>query len=67
MANRRNFLQSALGFGAGLFASEKLLAQASSAKQLKASRRANPGPAFYVPVTTPDGGTKVFHLTADVS
>ncbi len=76
MANRRSFLQSALGLGAGLFAAEaspaKLLAEGSSARKLKASR---PGPAFNVPVTTTDigdlpftmdGGVKVFHLIAQV-
>ncbi len=75
MANRRSFLQNAFGLGAGLFASDKLLAQSSSAQKLKAGRHSKAGPAFNVPVTTPDigdlpfttdGGTKVFHLTAQV-
>ncbi len=79
MANRRSFLQSALGISAGLFATDssadKLLAQSSSGKQLRASRRTGPGPAFNVAVITPDigdlpftldGETRVFHLTAQV-
>ncbi len=77
MANRRSFLQSALGLGAGLFATEKLEAAVphSSAKALKADRQKDLGPAFNVPVITPDigdlaytmdGSTKVFHLVAQV-
>ena len=76
MANRRNFLQSALGIGAGLFATDKLLAAPlSSAQKLKAARNTNSGPLFNTPVVTTDvgdlpftmdGGTKVFHLIAQV-
>ena len=66
MANRRSFLQSAFGLGAGLFAPAKLLAAAT--------KPALP-PAFNVPVVTTDvgdlpfildSGVKVFHLTAEV-
>ena len=66
MANRRTFLQSALGFGAGLFAPEKLLAASTKASQPHASN---------VPVITTDigdlpftmdGEVKVFHLVAEV-
>ncbi len=76
MANRRSFLQSALGLGAGLFASDKLYAAApSSAQKLKADRRGSSGPAFNTPVVTVDvgdlpytmdNGVKVFRLTAQV-
>ncbi len=77
MANRRSFLQSALGLGAGLFATEKLTASTpvSSATQLKKARFKDSGPSFNTPVVTPDvgdlpytmdGGTKVFHLVAHV-
>ena len=66
MANRRTFLQSALGFGAGLFAPSKLLA---------ASGKAALAHAANVPVITTDvgdlpftmdGDFKVFHLVAEV-
>ncbi len=66
MANRRSFLQSALGFGAGLLAPAKLVAATSKAPQ---------PPAFNVPVITTDvgdlpftldGNVKVFHLVAEV-
>ena len=66
MANRRSFLQSALGFGAGLFAPAKLVAASTKAAQPT---------AFNVPVITTDigdlpftldGSTKVFHLVAEV-
>ncbi len=77
MANRRSFLQSALGLGAGLFATDKLYAAApaSSAQKLKADRSRTTGPAFNTPVITTDvgdlpytmdGSTKIFHLTAQV-
>lgn len=74
MANRRSFLQSALGWGAGLFASDRLLAQTST-KQPRAYRHVDAGRASNIPVITPDignlpfsldGGIKVFHLTAQV-
>ena len=66
MANRRTFLQSALGFGAGLFAPSKLLAASAKTPLPRASN---------VPVITTDvgdlpftmdGGVKVFHLVAEV-
>jgi len=77
MANRRSFLQSALGLSAGLFATDKLLASSpqSAAEQMKKSRSRNGGPAFNVPVVTTDigdmpytmeGDVKVFHLIAQV-
>ncbi len=64
MANRRSFLQSALGLGAGLLASDKLVAQA-----------AREPAALNTPVITTDigdlpyeldNGVKVFKLTAEV-
>jgi len=77
MANRRSFLQSALGIGAGLFATDKLLASTppSSAQRLKESRSRSNSPAFNAPVVTTDigdlpytmdGDVKVFHLIAQV-
>jgi hypothetical protein len=75
MANRRSFLQSALGLGAGLFATDNLYAAPSAAQKLKADRRVNNGPVFNTPVITTDigdlpytmdGDIKVFHLTAQV-
>ena len=74
MANRRSFLQTALGIGAGLFASDKLFAS-SAAQRLKASAHSVSGPAFNTPVITTDigdlhytmdGDVKVFHLVAQV-
>ncbi len=70
MANRRSFLQSFLGLGAGLFAAEKLGASTS----LPQNHR-DQSPAFNVPVITTevgdmpytmDGDVKVFHLIAQV-
>ena len=77
MANRRSFLQSAFGVGAGLFASHKALASTpqTAAEKLKASRSRRSGPAFNAPVVTTDvgdlpytmdNGVKVFHLIAQV-
>ncbi|GAA3771604.1 multicopper oxidase family protein [Terriglobus aquaticus] len=77
MANRRSFLQSAFGIGAGLFASNKMLASSaqSAAEKLKTSRSGRNGPAFNAPVITTDvgdlpftldNGVKVFHLVAQV-
>lgn len=76
MSNRRSFLQSALGLGAGLLASSRAeAAPNTSARQLKADRAERPGPGFSVPVITPDvgdlpytmdGGVKVFRLMAQV-
>ncbi len=73
MANRRSFLQSALGLGAGLFTSSKVFAESRAG----ASGTPKPaaGPAFNVPVVTTDvgdlpflmdGDVKVFHLIAQV-
>jgi hypothetical protein len=76
MANRRSFLQSALGLGAGLFATDKLLgATPQPVQRLKESRSQSNGPAFNHPVITTDvgdmpytmdGEVKVFHLSAQV-
>ena len=77
MANRRSFLQSALGVSAGLFASDKAFAATdnSSAQRLKERRSSRNGPAFNIPVVTTDigdlrytmdGEVKVFHLVAQV-
>jgi FtsP/CotA-like multicopper oxidase with cupredoxin domain len=82
MSNRRNFLQQALGLGAGLFASRRLFGEAQptgpssrSAERIKRDRHNHPGPAFNTPVITPDvgdlpctmdGSTKVFNITAQV-
>ena len=66
MANRRTFLQSALGLGAGLFAPASLLAATEKSQLPQASN---------VPVITTDigdlpftldGDVKVFHLVAEV-
>ena len=66
MANRRTFLQTAFGLGAGLFAPTRLLA---------ATTRPEPPHSFNVPVVTTDigdlpytldAGVKVFHLIAEV-
>lgn len=77
MANRRSFLQSALGITAGLFASEKLVAEAPAgqSERLKKRTSRNSRASFNVPVITPDigdmpftmdGKVKVFHLIAQV-
>lgn len=77
MANRRSFLQSALGLTAGLFTTDKLLAATpqGQAEQLKKRRNKISGPVFNAPVVTPDVGdlpftmdgyVKVFHLIAQV-
>ncbi len=77
MANRRSFLQSALGIGAGLFATDGLFASSSqsSTQKLKAARHSGKGLAFSTPVVTTDigdlpftmdGDVKVFHLIAQV-
>ena len=77
MANRRSFLQSALGITAGLFTSEKLVAEApqGQAEQLKNRRTRSSKASFNVPVISTDvgdlpfsmdGDTKVFHLIAQV-
>ena len=77
MANRRSFLQSALGITAGLFASEKLVAEvpAGQSERLKKRTSRNSRASFNVPVITPDigdmpftmdGKVKVFHLIAQV-
>jgi len=77
MANRRSFLQSALGITAGLFTTDKLLAEApeSAAEKLKKRRTQGDRAAFNTPVVTPDvgdlpftmdGDVKVFHLIAQV-
>ncbi len=78
MANRRSFLQQALGLGAGLLASQRITAEEArgltSAQQLNRDRHRQPGPSFNVPVQTPDvgdlphtieNGVKVFHLIAE--
>ena len=82
MSNRRNFLQHALGVGAGLLASSRLSAQpqpdgpaSASARLIKLDRRLHPGAAYNTPVVTTDvgdlpftleDGVKVFRLTAHV-
>ncbi|MDP9040077.1 MAG: copper oxidase [Acidobacteriota bacterium] len=77
MANRRSFLQSALGITAGLFTSEKALAATSNdqAERLKNRRNQSEKLAFNIPVVTTDVGdlpytmdanVKVFHLIAQV-
>jgi FtsP/CotA-like multicopper oxidase with cupredoxin domain len=77
MANRRSFLQNALGLGAGLFATEKLFGTTpqSSAQHRSENHSLNKGSAFNVPVITTDigdmpytmdGEVKVFHLIAQV-
>lgn len=77
MANRRSFLQSVLGIGAGVFATDRLFAAStqSSAQKLKAARHGRSGPSFNTPVVTTDigdlpytmdGEVKVFHLIAQV-
>ena len=77
MADRRSFLQSAFGITAGLFASEKLVAQTpqGQAERLKKRRTQSSKASFNVPVITPDvgdlpfamdGDVKVFHLIAQV-
>jgi outer membrane protein TolC len=64
MANRRSFLQSVLGVGAGLFASEKMMGAVPK-----------PAAGVHVPTITTevgdlpftmDGAWKVFHLIAEV-
>ena len=76
MANRRSFLQSALGLSASLIATENLLASTSqlSPEKLKKTRSESASPAFNVPAVTPDvgdlpysmdGDIKVFHLVAE--
>ncbi len=82
MSNRRTFIQRALGLGAGLLATQPLLAGTSdnhrnsrSAEGIKRDRLTHPGPAFNTPVVTTDvgdlrytvdGNSKVFRLTAQV-
>ncbi|MDQ2925457.1 MAG: copper oxidase [Acidobacteriota bacterium] len=77
MANRRNFLQSALGLGAGLFTPQTMFAKASDpgSERLRRSRTRDGETAFNVPVVTTDigdmpytmdGGVKVFHLISQV-
>jgi manganese oxidase len=82
MSNRRNFLQHALGLGAGLFAAPRLFGQPqdSSPADRDAERVSHDHGkhllrAFNTPVITPDvgdlpctldGRTKVFHLKAQV-
>jgi FtsP/CotA-like multicopper oxidase with cupredoxin domain len=76
MANRRSFLQSALGLSAGLFTTDKLFASTSrsSAGRVRKTSSEHSTPAFNVPVVTPDvddlpftidGNVKVFHLIAE--
>jgi FtsP/CotA-like multicopper oxidase with cupredoxin domain len=76
MANRRSFLQSALGLSAGLFTTDKLFASTSrsSAGRVGKTSSEHSTPSFNVPVITPDvddlpftmdGNVKVFHLIAE--
>lgn len=73
MSNRRSFLQTALGLGAGLFASPRLAAaqqyhesergpSSASAELIREDRYKNPGPSFNVPVITPDVGDLPFTM-----
>jgi manganese oxidase len=77
MNNRRSFLQRAFGLGAGLFAAPRLFADSrdSISSHGPQGQGAYSGPAFNMPVVTPDvgdlpytmdGNTKVFHLVAEV-
>lgn len=77
MANRRSFLQSALGIAAGLFGSERLVAEAPEDQGERFWNRGarNSRASFNVPVVTTEvgdlpftmeGNVKVFHLTAQV-
>jgi FtsP/CotA-like multicopper oxidase with cupredoxin domain len=72
MANRRSFLQSALGLSAGLLTRDSLFA--SSAAGDRQRGRTAPSAMASVPVVTPDvsdlpftidNGVKVFHLIAE--
>jgi manganese oxidase len=76
MSNRRNFIQRALGVGAGLFAARGLSAQEMQMPggHSPSNRHSRPVLASNVPVTTTDvgdlpytmdGATKVFHLIAE--
>jgi hypothetical protein len=74
MSNRRSFIQKAFGLGAGLFAAPKMFADSQHGPSSR-RRFARTGPAFSMPVVTADigdlpctmdGGTKVFHLIAEV-
>src|ERR1700721_1866952 len=76
MSNRRNFIQRALGVGAGLFAARGLSAQEMQMPggHSPLNRHSRPVLASNVPVTTTDvgdlpytvdGATKVFHLIAE--
>jgi hypothetical protein len=74
MSNRRNFIQKAVGLGAGLFAAPRLFAESPDGSSSR-SRSQHPGPAVNTPVVTVDigdlpytmdGNTKVFHLIAEV-
>jgi FtsP/CotA-like multicopper oxidase with cupredoxin domain len=75
MANRRSFLQSIFGLGAGLIAAEPVLAASSpSAKPREAASAEQTQPASSIRVHTPDvedlaftrdGDVKVFHLVAE--
>ena len=77
MADRRTFLQSALGITAGLFTSQKLVAETSQGQAGKQKERRGESSAASsnVSVVTPDvgdlsftldGDVKVFHLIAQV-
>ena len=74
MANRRSFLQHALGLSAGLFAAPTLLAQdrpngpaaATASARLKRDRRDNPGPMFSTSVISPDIGDLPYTMDGDV-
>jgi FtsP/CotA-like multicopper oxidase with cupredoxin domain len=77
MANRRSFLQSALGLGAGMFATEQLFGATSQlpAQRAKDSRLRGTSSTSPVSVVTTDvgdlrytldGEVKVFHLIAQV-
>ena len=82
MSNRRTFLQRAFGAGAALCAGHRLYAQAMQmqmpvgpASPAAQSKQPPTSPMFSTPVVTTevgdlaytvDGGTKVFHLVAEV-
>jgi hypothetical protein len=77
MANRRSFLQSAAGIAAGLFASDKLVAETHDGHANRLNNRSSRSSqaSFNVPIVTTDigdlpftmdGDVKVFHLIAQV-
>ena len=78
MADRRSFLQSALGITGGLFTTDKLLAEGAHPQAGSRPKHAlgNSKAPFPVPVVTTDigdlpftmdGNVKVFHLVAQVT